>query len=477
LGRRGPLGSHLTRPPGARNESKRLATQAGTKMNHTHSTLISSAVLLVLPIVNANGFGQALTERNAQKFVPFADFVQSVRSADVNEVLAAPNVIAADSISVESMRQYLLTMYQGMNIGHSYVVGSQTVDCVPMLEQPSLRGLGLKEIPQAPPASAGPAPNAVEPQRASAQFPTGQAKDAFGNALGCEDGTIPMLRITLPTLTNFKSLNDFFQKGKNGAGQAPDPSRVDVPATAGHKYAITYQYVNNLGTNAQINVWRPYVYTDIDETFTLAQSWTVGGSGASLQTLEVGWQNFPSLWDTEDSVPFIFWTADDYNKTGCYNLTCKGFVQVSKAITFGVPWAAGSYSVPNGPQLDVAFQYYLYKGNWWLFVNSTAIGYYPSSLYGTGQLSKYSTLIEFGNETVGTTVWPAGGSGTWASYGAGQAAYQKELFYISYPSATGTWDTLSVDQSSPSCYTATTPAYSSALGFYFYFGGPGGAGC
>jgi len=446
-------------------------------MKHTQLTLISAAVLLVLPLINANAFGQSLTEGHAQKFVPFADFVQSVGSADVNEILAAPNVKAADSISVEEMRQYLLDLYGAMNVGHSYVLGSQTVDCIPMLQQHSLQDLGLTEIPQAPPVSGGPTANATEPIRASAQFPANQTKDEFGNALGCEDGTIPMLRITLPTLANFKSLHEFFQKGPNGAGQAPDPRRFDAPATQSHKYAYTYQYVNNFGTNTQINLWRPYVYTDINETFSLAQSWTIGGSGASTQTLEVGWQNFPAKWSTENSVPFIYWTADDYNNTGCYNLTCKGFVQVSRAITFGVPWAASSYSVTHGTQFDVAFQYKYYKGNWFLFANGTEIGYYPASQYGTGQLSKYSTLIEFGNETVGTTVWPAGGSGMWASYGAGEAAYQKELFYISYPASTSIWDTLKVKQPSPTCFTTTTPAYTSALGVYFYFGGPGGAGC
>ena len=446
-------------------------------MKNTKLTLISSAVLLVLLLINANGFSQTLTEGHAQKFVPFADFVQNVGSADVNEILAAPDVKATDSTSVEEMRQYLLTLYGGMNVGHSYVLGSQTVDCIPMLQQPSLQDPRLTEIPQAPPVSEGPTANATESLLAGAQFPANQTKDEFGNALGCEDGTIPMLRITLPTLTNFKSLHEFFQKGPDGSGQAPDPSRFDAPATQAHKYAFTYQYVNNLGTNAQINIWRPYVYTDINETFTLAQSWTIGGSGASTQTLEVGWQNFPAQYSTENSVPFIYWTADDYNKTGCYNLTCKGFVQVSKAITFGVPWAASSYSVTHGTQFDVAFQYKYSGGYWFLFANGTEIGYYPASQYGTGQLSKYSTLIEFGNETVGTTVWPAGGSGMWASYGAGEAAYQKELFYLSYPAGNATWDTLKVDQPSPTCFTATTPAQTSALGVYFYFGGPGGAGC
>ena len=65
----------------------------------------------------------------------------------------------------------------------------------------------------------------------------------------------------------------------------------------------------------------------------------------------------------------------------------------------------------------------------YLFYNSTLIGYYPGSVYNGGQLTRYSTLLEFGSESVGTTVWPAEGSAQFgAAYGYDEAAYQKLLF-------------------------------------------------
>ncbi|QCE01194.1 hypothetical protein DEO72_LG7g2488 [Vigna unguiculata] len=36
---------------------------------------------------------------------------------------------------------------------------------------------------------------------------------------------------------------------------------------------------------------------------------------------------------------YITWTADNYIKTGCYNLKCPGFVQVNKNIYLGGPFS------------------------------------------------------------------------------------------------------------------------------------------
>jgi hypothetical protein len=411
-------------------------------------------------------------------FVSFRDFVQSVRGADANEITARPTAKVANAGAVEPMRQHLLNLYDGVNVTHSFVLGSQTVDCVPTNQQPSVRALGITNIASAPeairpPADAG---NAKAAPTAS-QIPENQTADQFGNSLTCEAGTIPMRRITLDQMAHFASLQEFFQKGPDGAGHPPIPGKYAAPATAAHKYAYSYQYVNNWGDNDSINLWRPYVFGDIGEIFSLAQSWTIGVS-STVQTAEVGWQNYPARVGTENSVPFIYYTADNYQTTGCYDLTCSAFVQVSNALTFGAPFAASSYSVPDGGQYELQFYWEFYAGNWWLNYNGTWIGYYPGSVYHGGQLTKYSNLLEFGSESVGTTVWPAEGSGLWANNGWTYAAYQRELWYIAPNTTYSTyWDTLTPETPSPACYTITSPAYASNWGIYFYFGGPGGASC
>src|ERR1035438_1117300 len=85
---------------------------------------------------------------HAQEFVPFSDFVQNVKAADVNAVFALPTAKATDAASVEEMRQHLLKLYDGVNVAQSYVVGPQTIDCIPTMQQPAVRMLGLTSIPK-----------------------------------------------------------------------------------------------------------------------------------------------------------------------------------------------------------------------------------------------------------------------------------------------------------------------------------------
>ncbi|MBV9037767.1 MAG: neprosin family prolyl endopeptidase [Acidobacteriaceae bacterium] len=454
-----------------------LALESQILSSKTKAPFLFGAVLVTTLLT-----GQAQAQNTPAKFVPFSDFVQSVRGTDASTFLASSAATAKvkEPAAFNEMRQHILNMYEGVNVSHSYVLGSQTIDCVPVSQQLSVRTLGLKKIAEPPnssPSVPGGANQSSAFQKAS-QLPADKTADEFGNALGCETSTVPMTRLTMENLSHFKNLQEFFEKGPNGSGHPPMPDTKNsiTPNPYDHKYAFMYQYVNNLGINANINLWRPYVYTDIGEIFSLAQTWTIGYSSGPVQTAEVGWQNFPGKYGTESSVPFIYWTADGYNRTGCYNLDCSGFVQVSSSVTFGAPFSAGSYSVPDGPQYEIQAEFYLYQGNWWLNFNGTWVGYYPGSLYGGGQLSRYANLVEFGSESVGYNVWPAEGSGLFAASGWTYAGYERLIYYIDL-SSTGYWATLTPDDPSPSCYSTAGPYYASNWGVYFYFGGPGGASC
>jgi hypothetical protein len=428
-----------------------------------------AAVLVALSI----GLAQAQTATAA--FVPFNDFIQSVKGANSTHFVARPGFKVKDSAAFEEMRQYILSMYRGVDVRHSYVLGSQTFDCIPINQQPSLQAPGQSQIASEPPSDVGGSPSTNLSQLPLSQLPLGQTKDKFGNTLGCEDRTIPMSRLTLERLSRFKTLRNFFEKGPNGAGHAPGPGTMGIPPqTYAHKYAITYQSVNNLGPSTNINLWRPHVYTNLNEIFSLAQLWTIGQSSAPVQTAEAGWQNYPAMYGSENSALFIYWTADGYNRTGCYNLTCRAFVQTNSSFHLGVGFT--NYSTIAGPQYEIRLQYLLYQGNWWLRIANTWIGYYPGSIYQGGQLSRNSNLLEFGSESVGTTVWPGEGSGLWANEGYSYAAYQRLLYYVN-TSGTSVWDSPVAYVPSPHCYSVTTPSFSSSWGTFFYFGGPGGTGC
>lgn len=438
------------------------------------------------PFVTAMMVITALSTASAQdaasqtKFVPFNDFVQSIQGTQASEAIAASAAKVTSRAAVEQMRQHLQSLYNGVSVSHSFVLGSQTVDCVPVNQQPAVRALGIKKIAETPEAPVVPAANSESKSKVlplNAQVPEGQTADAFGNSLTCEAGTVPMRRVTLDELSRFPTLRDYFQKGPDGAGHPPVPAQYAAPQTDAHKYAFSFEYVNNWGDNDDINLWRPYVYTGSGEVFSLAQSWTIG-YGSTTQTAEVGWQNYPARVGTENSVPFVYYTADDYQTTGCYDLTCGAFVQVNNSLIFGVPWASQYYSTFGGAQYELDFTWEFYAGNWWLRYGSTWIGYYPGSVYRGGQLTRYSNLLEFGSESVGSTVWPAEGSGLWASAGWEYAGYQRELWYFAPNTSYATyWDSLTPQEPSPSCYSITNPAYASNWGIYFFFGGPGGAGC
>ena len=447
-------------------------------MNNRHF----SRAILSVALGCAAGAVLAQSQSGVKEFVPFKNFLENTKvSTSFDFIRSGGGVKDADAF--EEMRQHIFTMYSGVEVKHSFVLHSDHYDCVPIMEQPTVRILGLKSIAAAPPQSLPGGPSSTGGGSEFEALPATQLSadkqtDEFGNSTGCEEGTIPMRRITLEEMTRFPTLREFFQKGPAGAGRPTALNSIDKPQSPsdGHKYSLMMQYVDNLGGNSNLNLWNPYVNTAWDEGFSLSQEWYVGGTGNSTQTAEVGWQNFPRQWGNEDSRLFIYWTADYYSTTGCYNLDCPGFVQIASSGILGAEF--NHYSTRGGPQYEFSARYYLFDGNWWLSIQGTWIGYYSGAIYRGGQLSRYSQFIEFGTEGTGTTVWPDEGSGSWSSAGFGSAAYQRNLYYTNLSGA-AYWDSLERWDPSPSCYSTSGPFFSSSpsSGAYFFEGGPGGPGC
>ena len=194
----------------------------------------------------------------------------------------------------------------------------------------------------------------------------------------------------------------------------------------------------------------------------------------------------PDKYSTNKAVLFIYWTADDYQNTGCYNLDCSGFVQTNSNWCLGGTW--DHYSSTGGGQWGFELQWKLYLGNWWLFLkgpgNFEAVGYYPTSIYKGGQLATNSTLIEYGGEVARKTgdVWPQMGSGAQANAGWQYAAYQNTIFYIpkDIDDGVGVWASLmTIDEALASCFTIdyVSANSGSTWGTYIFFGGPGASTC
>jgi hypothetical protein len=265
------------------------------------------------------------------------------------------------------------------------------------------------------------------------------------------------------------------------------------------------------------------VDTSKEEVVSLSQQWYVGGTGTGTQTVEVGWNNYPALYgdaqNAQKSRVFIYWTADNYGKTGCYNLQCGGFVQTNPnwvlgshcLFTGGNEWSPTKpppkdncylpeYSTVGGAQVEFTAQFNLYDEKWWLYLGKSAgseltpVGYYPVSIFVVngvnGQLTHYAQTIEYGTESVACvaagsvcsateTIFPPEGSGQMPNNGYSYAAYQRDIFYIDQ-SGDGHWSKgLKPVQLSPNCYQVTLPLWGNASGWgtYIYVGGPGGKGC
>ncbi|KAF8085825.1 hypothetical protein N665_0645s0004 [Sinapis alba] len=241
-------------------------------------------------------------------------------------------------------------------------------------------------------------------------------------------------------------------------------------------YAITY--VNGgpyRGTKAQINVWKPRI--EAGES-SISQIWIVGGKfGPGLNTIEAGSHVNPTLYGDDNPRLFIYWTNDNYQNTGCYNLMCSGFVQINKRLTPG--YLLTPISTYNGPQVKFTVQVWKdpKTGNWWLQLNEKElIGYWPKELF-TNLADEGASTIEWGGEVVNTKkngqhTTTEMGSGHFPSEGFGKASSFEVIKIIDMND--GIIDPVGVQTlvSRPTCYDLKT-GYDKQYKVFFYYGGPG----
>ena len=406
-----------------------------------------------------------------KSFPSFREFVDSLEKKQAHEFAAQPSAKVENEEAFSEMKQHLLKMYKGVEAPHSFQDDAgQVFDCIPQEQQPSLRA-SQQNVAKAPDLPAPPGQKSADHAPVQPQLAAGH-KDPHGNVKRCPDGTIPVRRVTMEELSRFKNLRDFFQKTPMGKSRHP---RLTAPQAGSgqHKYAHAFQSVNNIGGRSYLNIWQPNVGSEI---FSLSQQWFAGGS--PVQTVECGWQVYKQKYNSVQPVLFIYWTADGYQNTGNYNLDATAFVQTNSRWTIG--GAFSNVSTDNGQQYECEIGWYLYQGNWWLYLGGVtaadAIGYYPGTLYGSGQLATAATNADFGGETVNQVNWPPMGSGAMANTGFRHAAYHRDINYFGTDGSLQR-AVLSASQPSPSCYTIDVQNTSDPWNVYFFFGGPGGSNC
>jgi hypothetical protein len=289
-------------------------------------------------------------------------------------------------------------------------------------------------------------------------------------------------RVTLQEMARFRTLESFLRKHPARDNEAPfrtTPSAPSADSSQNHRYSVGRQQVANIGGTSYLSIYQPAVSSH--ETFSLAQHWYSAGTGSNLQTIEVGWQVFPAKYGNASPNLFIYYTPDGY-ASGSYNLdSVNTFVQMHNTFTIG--GALSSVSVQGGAQQCLLIGVYKWGNAWWIylngFTNDNLLGYYPTSLFGSGLMATQADTIDYGGETVSGTPpggdWGPMGSGANASAGWQQAAFHCYIYYWS-PDNTAHWANLS--QVGPSaCYGFSGGFDPTSWGTYFFFGGPGGGNC
>ncbi|XVE70964.1 hypothetical protein DITRI_Ditri10aG0111900 [Diplodiscus trichospermus] len=305
----------------------------------------------------------------------------------------------------------------------------------------------------------------------------------------CPKGTVPIRRVRRQDLLRATSVEQFGRKpplvfsasnttDQKGSGFfSVNNTNVRLGPLVNRSAAIlvTVGY-NYIGAKGDINVWNPNV--ESPEDYSTAQIWLKGGPGDNFESVESGWVVNPNLYGDKLTRFFAYWTTDAYKTTGCFDLTCSGFVQTSSDVALGA--AIDNWSKEGGQQFYISIGIYLdpQTSNWWLhFGNDIVVGYWPA-----GSLMFYlktsSTLVEWGGQVYSPNVKKtphtktAMGSGDFASGLWGNACFIDNVrivdysLSLKYPEWVGTW----ADEYY--CYTAYNYVKYGAYPV-FYFGGPG----
>lgn len=399
----------------------------------------------------------------------YRQFRSQAATRTYDTVLRSDPAIKASRSEFARMQAYLANTYDGLTVTSTYTVGGATFDCIPVDQQPSLRG-GVPLV--APP-------------------PGAKTTNGGTSAYRCATGNVPFRRITIEELASHPTLEDFLSK--------PSASAVD-PNQHYYSHVAQTRPMAMIGGGAGLNLWKPVVD---NRTMSLLQIWLVGDSTGGVQTAEAGWQVQPGAWQTYDPTVFEYWTADGYASTGCYNLGCTGFVQYATDFSLGSAIPSDRYSVAGGAQTIMNVEWVRQDGQdvWWLNVDGEYVGYLPASLYGQGNMGIANGVrrMDAGGEIARDGLPSAAmGSGQFASTGYQHAAFVTNEHYLD-----SSWTQHPVDltardtwlNATPSCYTlsligvtpgqlpgtlpdgvSTTPTLQSGMtGTSFYLGGPGTA--
>ncbi|KAL3633518.1 hypothetical protein CASFOL_022280 [Castilleja foliolosa] len=186
-----------------------------------------------------------------------------------------------------------------------------------------------------------------------------------------------------------------------------------------------------LGAKGDIRVWNPSV--ESDDEYSTSRVALKSGPYYDFEAIESGWAVNPKVYGDRQTRLYVYWTVDASKKTGCFDLTCPGFVQTSNEIALGA--AIYPISKPNGLPYQITI--YIHKdpntSNWWVqYGERINIGYWPPDLFGA--IRYHAETAQWGGEVyskrVGTTrphTATQMGSGRFSDFIFGTSGYVKRM--------------------------------------------------
>ncbi|KAM5565970.1 protein neprosin [Rosa sericea] len=225
----------------------------------------------------------------------------------------------------------------------------------------------------------------------------------------CPEGTIPVRRIRKEDLLRASSVEAYGRKKHSSSrphvlheSSTSHSNRTVNVQQANHSKAIllTEGYRYN-GAKGDIKVWTPNV--DFDDDYTTSKVCLINGPYWAFESVESGWAVNPSVYGDRQTRFMVYWTVDGSKKTGCFDLTCPGFVQTSHEIALGA--AIYPISVPYGLPYEIIV--YVFKdpvtSNWWVqYGEKINIGYWPPELFMA--LRVHAEAVEWGGEVYSARV-------------------------------------------------------------------------
>ncbi|XP_024008104.1 uncharacterized protein LOC18994581 [Eutrema salsugineum] len=214
-----------------------------------------------------------------------------------------------------------------------------------------------------------------------------------------------------------------------------------------------------------------------DNQYSKSQIWLENGPRNQLNSIQVGWAVHPRLYGDTFTRFTIYWTANGYKNTGCYNTKCSGFVIVSQ-----IPWIGIAFPETSvyGDKKSVSFRPQVFQdgfsGNWALKIFNQVIGYWPKELFT--HLNNGASLIRFGGNTFAS---PDGISPPMGNERFPVIDYQKSSHYLYVKVKNSNYQLVDIEDrrirryaDSYQCYRLSYWGYQKSSGVSFSFGGPGG---